>query len=135
MLFDQLNELANKALDSAKDKAEWRRCSMLWLRHLRQELKLSPVAYKIRFNPGGIAVAGDPSMHGPDVAVYLTGFGDQVGYARGVEDAKDHTGGQNHWFPSSADHDHAVRVVRMALQQGKKMRGSASTKISSLEVI
>lgn len=75
-------------------KAAFKKESMSFLRSLAKCLQLQKGDYSIRFNPGGIAVSGDATLHHNNF--YLT-ISESGSYWRTCKGQKDYTGGQNIW--------------------------------------
>lgn len=75
-------------------KAEYKRFALSVLRAIARDLQLAKESYSIRFNPGGIAVSGDATLHSN--WFYLTIC--EVGVMwRTCEGQKDYHGGPNQW--------------------------------------
>lgn len=75
-------------------KAAFKKESMSFLRSLAKKLQLNKGDYSIRFNPGGIAVSGDATLHHNNFYLTISGTGS---YWRTCNGQKDYTGGQNRW--------------------------------------
>ncbi len=82
-----------------ENKQEYKRLSLKLLRALAKDLGLEPAARDIRYNPGGIAVSGDSTLHADHLYVTfnMDGFGLGV-LVRTCRHRKDYTGGPNRWF-------------------------------------
>lgn len=77
------------------DKAEFKRLSTKFLRAVAKELGLTRDTYDIRFNPGGIAVSGDATLHHDKFYVMLNlDMCDWI-LVRRCNGRKDYTGGPN----------------------------------------
>ena len=71
------------------------------LRYIAQEMGLKEGEYEIRWNPGGIAVSGDHTLHTTKVYLHLSdNLGSGWFYYRSCNGLRDYSGGQNqivHW--------------------------------------
>ena len=76
-------------------KNEYRKAAMAWLRAFAKRLNLNKSTYDLRYNPGGIAVAGDATLH--HEAFYMT-FGESGLMFRRCNGRRDYTGGANRWI-------------------------------------
>ena len=71
---------------------------MTLLRQVAKHLGLPKGTFEVRFNPGGIAVSGDATLHGENIYITLNadmGLGVLVRTCKG---RKDYTGGMNCWY-------------------------------------
>src|ERR1700734_541030 len=69
------------------------------LRKLALALGLDKSQYDLRFNPGGIAVWGEVTLH-TDTRYVQVSHGHDLGIlARTCNGRRDYTGGTNHWLP------------------------------------
>lgn len=92
-----VTELARAAGYNDQGKAEYKRLALSVLRSIARDLKLEKGTYSIRFNPGGIAVAGDAILH-HDRFYLTTG---EIGVMwRTCKGQRDYTGGTNRWAHS-----------------------------------
>src|SRR4051812_25473909 len=66
------------------------------LRKVAKALGLRPGQYDLRFNPGGIAVWGEITLH-TDTHYIQTSAGHDRVLIRTCEGRKDYLGGPNHW--------------------------------------
>lgn len=105
-------------------KEEWKKRAMAVLRKVAKDLHLVAGTYTISFNPGGIAVSGDATLHHDRVYVSLSplGWSDSVGYARRCAGQKDYSGKwgpgwENHAIPTS--YEGLVRLVRNLLEPAR----------------
>lgn len=89
-----LCQLARCAPYNGGAKALFRKESMSFLRSVAKKLQLNKGDYSIRFNPGGIAVSGDATLHHNNFYLTISGSGS---YWRTCKGQKDYTGGQNIW--------------------------------------
>lgn len=88
-------QLAKSAGYSESAKAKFRKQSLSFLRALAKELRLVNGDYSIRFNPGGIAVSGEATLHHNNFYLQI----DELGaYWRTCKGQKDYTGGHNRWI-------------------------------------
>ena len=71
------------------------------LRKLASALGLSKSQYDLRFNPGGIAVWGEVTLHTHTRYVQVSHGHDLGILARTCNGRQDYTGGRNHWLPLS----------------------------------
>ena len=97
--------MAGKAASyNAERKEEYRRLSMRLLREVRKLLGGSAETIDVRFNPGGIAVCGDATLHADNAYIQISAgsfmFGaDSLGIlVRAVNSRKDYTGAGNRYF-------------------------------------
>jgi hypothetical protein len=80
-------------------KIAFRRASMRFLKELRTLLMIEA---DIRFNPGGIAVSGEATLHGDNIYVQVSADISHLGIMyRTCKGRKDYTGGPNCWMPFS----------------------------------
>jgi hypothetical protein len=100
-----------------KRKQEFRNAATTYLRAVADALGLKEGEYDLRYNPAGIAVAGDITLHTD--TLYVT-FSDSfwclgVLY-RSVKGRRDYTGGPNQWMrmKTLADWDAAMRQFKRA---------------------
>lgn len=71
------------------------------LRKVAKALGLVRGQYDLRFNPGGIAVWGEVTLH-TDKLYIQASYGCDIGVlVRTCKGRRDYTGGMNHWFPFS----------------------------------
>lgn len=75
-------------------KADYKRFSLNLLKSIAKDLRLAKCDFSIRFNPGGIAVSGDATLH--HNLFYLTISECGIMF-RSCKGQKDYTGGQNNW--------------------------------------
>jgi hypothetical protein len=87
-------ELARASGYDYDTKEQYRRLALSFLRSVAKDLQLEKGSYEIRFNPGGIAVAGDAILHHNNFYLH---FSDSGAYWRTCEGRKDYTGGRNRW--------------------------------------
>lgn len=84
------------------NKTAYKKSSLTFLRFLAKDLDFSES--KASFNPGGIAVPGDPSLYGMwdennGIAIYFSlSFGDLRILYRKITSMKDFTGDRNRWI-------------------------------------
>ena len=69
------------------------------LRKVAKALGLDKADYDLRFNPGGIAVWGEVTLHTDTLYVQVSHGHDLGILARTCKGRKDYTGGTNHWLP------------------------------------
>ena len=110
-----ITELARQASYNEEGKAAYKRLALSVLRSIARDLGLPKGSYSIRFNPGGIAVAGDAILH-HDQFYLSTG---EIGVMwRTCKGQKDYTGGTNRWahgFGSTLTVDELVEQIRSVL--------------------
>lgn len=94
----RLISLARSSSYNDEVKRQWRSQSLAFLRRVAKGLNLNKADYSIRFNPGGIAVSGEATLHHNQFYLQLSDFG---GYWRTCKGQKDYAGGANHNFNSS----------------------------------
>jgi hypothetical protein len=95
MNISSLVSLARASSYNEETKQIWKKRSMSFLRRIAKELNLTKGDYSIRFNPGGIAVSGDATLHHNSFYLHINDFG---GFWRTCEGQKDYTGGSNRTF-------------------------------------
>lgn len=95
----RLTALNGRCTYHEANKKEFKRLSQKLLRALATELGLERTDRDIRYNPGGIAVSGDSTLHADHLYVTFNvdGFGLGV-LVRTCKHRKDYTGGPNRWF-------------------------------------
>lgn len=89
-----ITELARQAGYNEEGKAQYKRLALSVLRSIAKELALVKGTYQIRFNPGGIAVAGDAILHHDNFYVIC---GESGVMFRTCKGQKDYCGGSNRW--------------------------------------
>lgn len=97
----RLAYLANNSAYNEANKMEYQRLGRRVLKELVAQLPFDRDQYEIRWNPGGIGVSGDHTLHCETVYVSLA---DNINtgwfYFRSCKHLKDYTGGTNqivHW--------------------------------------
>lgn len=81
------------------NKASFRRLALRLLKEVAEIMGLNKGTCDIRYNPGGIAVSGDATLHGEKVYVSLNADGFSGGIlVRSCKGRKDYVGGTNRWF-------------------------------------
>ena len=95
--INKLLALTGKCSGDAERKAEFKRLSMKLLRAVAKV-----VGGKVSFNPGGIAVSGDASLHSETLHLFFNADGigsPMLGICgRTCKGASDNQGGPNRWF-------------------------------------
>ena len=86
-------DMARGCWYNAEAKEAYKRFSLNLLRSIARNLKLPRGSYRVSFNPGGIAVAGDPILHHD--SFYLTFCSSGVMY-RKCDGLKDYGGKWGH---------------------------------------
>jgi hypothetical protein len=71
------------------------------LRLVAKALALVPGQYDLRFNPGGIAVYGEVTLHTDSLYIQASHGCDLGVLVRSCKGRKDYSGGRNMWFPVS----------------------------------
>lgn len=95
----KLIELDGRCGYDEANKKEYKRLSLKLLRGLSRELGLERCDVDIRFNPGGIAVSGDATLHADRLYVTLNMDGMGLGIlVRTCKHRRDYAGGPNNWF-------------------------------------
>jgi hypothetical protein len=110
--FPRLVSLARSAGYNEENKAAFRKQSMASLRVIAKELQLLKGEFSISFNPGGIAVSGDATLH--HNSFYLN-IGDSGVFWRTCKGQKDYTGGRNRWvvgFGTNTPIDSLIREIQ-----------------------
>jgi hypothetical protein len=95
MNISSLVSLARASSYNDEAKQIWKSKSLAFLRRVAKELHLTKGDYSIRFNPGGIAVSGEATLHHNQFYLQINDFG---GYWRTCKGQKDYTGGSNNNF-------------------------------------
>jgi hypothetical protein len=94
----ELVSLQGRCGYAATNKARFRALAMKMLKELRQ---LTDTQADVRFNPGGIAVSGDATLHGDRFYVSFNADGISSGLGimyRTCNGKRDYTGGRNCWW-------------------------------------
>jgi hypothetical protein len=111
--------LARLASYNETNKEQFRFAALKYLRRLAKELGLVKGTYSIRFNPGGIAVSGDATLHHD--LFYLT-IGQMGALWRTCKGQRDYTGGPNQWIGGFGndlnERDLRERLARILLTDG-----------------
>ncbi len=110
-----ITELARAAGYNEEGKAAYKRLALSVLRTVARELNLAKGTYSIRFNPGGIAVAGDAILHHDHF--YLT-MGETGVMWRTCKGQKDYSGGANRWawgFGAELSDDELIQQIALQL--------------------
>ena len=88
---------------NATAKREFELAAKAAVRRAARILGLQQGTYDIRWNPGGIAVSGEVTLHHDRFYLQIEqscmGPGHEVLY-RSCRGRKDYTGGPNHWMPA-----------------------------------
>jgi hypothetical protein len=96
-------------------KRTFRAMALARLRALAAALELAPGTYDVRWNPGGIAVSGEATLHGEHVYVQVSqpfGSADTGVLYRRCNGRRDYTGGRNGFAPlSSLNHIETLAAV------------------------
>lgn len=90
-------QLACSARYDNAAKQNYRRFVLTYFRSLAKKLNLRRGDYSIRFNPGGVAVGGDATLHHNHFYLSLNENGC---FWRPCEGQRDYIGGLNHWLVS-----------------------------------
>lgn len=75
-------------------KADYKRFSLGVLRSIAKDLQLAKNDYSIRFNPGGIAVSGEATLHHNNFYLQISWSGVMFRTCKGQ---KDYSSGANQW--------------------------------------
>jgi hypothetical protein len=95
-----MTRFVGKCSYNQENKEMFRRAAMAMLRKVALHLRLPTGSFEVRFNPGGIAVSGDATLHSEGVYVTLNADGFGLGVlVRSCKGRKDYAGGRNCWFP------------------------------------
>ncbi len=89
-----ITDLARQAGYNEQGKAQYKTLAMKLLRRIAKELPLVKGSYDIRFNPGGIAVAGEATLHHDKFYLQTSETGIMFRTCKG---RKDYCGGGNNW--------------------------------------
>lgn len=87
--------LARSSCYNEENKANWKKESMSFLRRIAKELNLTKGDYSIRFNPGGIVVSGEATLHHNSFYLQIGEFG---GFWRECDGQRDFCGKSNRNF-------------------------------------
>lgn len=90
-----LYKLAKNSSYNEQGKAKFRKEAVAQFKAFAENLGLKPETYEVRFNPGGIAVSGDITLHHEKFYINLNESGC---YWRTVKGLKDYVGGPNNWL-------------------------------------
>ena len=90
------------------------------LRKVAAVLGLQKGEYDLRFNPGGIAVWGEATLHTEHWYIQIQPHNDLGILVRTCTGRKDYTGGRNTWIPTGASPEriaeHAMALVKRMVQ-------------------
>ncbi len=89
-----ITDLARQSGYNEQGKAAYKRLAMSVLRSIAKGLGLPKESYNIRFNAGGIAVAGEATLHHDRFYLQTSEAGVMFRHCTGQ---KDYTGGANQW--------------------------------------
>ena len=92
MTLTTIYKLARNPSYDEQNKAKYKRAALKFLRELAKYLNLEKGSFSIRFNAGGVAVAGDAVLHHDKFYINLTPFGNSGGYWRECAGQKDYCG-------------------------------------------
>jgi hypothetical protein len=87
--------------EGEKRKNQFHRLGASLLQDIACALKLHPTTYEVRWNPGGIAVCGDVTLHGENIYINFSQscLGPDWGFMyRSCKGCKDYVGGHNQWM-------------------------------------
>jgi len=109
-----ITELARMAGYNEPVKAQYKKLALQFLRTIAKDLQLAKDDYQIRFNPGGIAVSGDATLHHKQ---FYLAFGDYGAYWRTCNGLRDYSGGANRWFAGFAEvsRENLVKEIQSVL--------------------
>ena len=82
--------------------------ALRWLRAIAKRLELNKKDYDIRFNPGGIAVSGEATLHHEKVYIQTSETGIMW---RTCDGRKDYIGGPNRWLVGFGGHGDMEKFV------------------------
>lgn len=94
----QIYTLARNASYDEQNKAKYKAAALKFLRALAKYLNLNKESFSIRFNAGGIAVAGDPILHHDKFYINLYPGACGGGYWRECAGQKDYSGKHNRFI-------------------------------------
>ena len=112
MKIENIISLAQSSGYNEGVKMKFKSEAMRYLKQLAKALNLNPDSFSIRFNPGGIAVSGDATLH--HEKIYLT-VGEMGAFWRTCKGLRDYTGGQNHWivgFGQAIPHNELIQRMQ-----------------------
>ena len=123
---------APQVSDYARNKSAYEKASKSFLRQLLKDItayidsanSMTVENAKVHFNPGGTAIAGDPSLYlttdnNSGICVYIseTGFkARQPILWRTIKHMKDYTGGANNWQSVDDPYNEIVKHLAAALK-------------------
>lgn len=110
-----IHDLARNAGYNEEVKAQYKKLAMSVFRTIAKDLNLDKSTYDLRWNAGGIAVAGDVTLH--HEKFYLTSSESGIMW-RTCNGRKDYTGGRNQWaigFGESMTIDQLVLAIQSHL--------------------
>ena len=112
-----LAALSRAAPYNEDGKKKFKREAMGFLRRLANDLNLDKNDYDIRFNPGGIGVPGDATLHHERLYVNVGDcIGGMIGLARSCKGRKDYTGGVNNPILTIHDYVYVLQICRQILR-------------------
>jgi len=97
-----LYQLAKVSGYNAQNKEIYRREALKQLKKFADTMSLKPETFNVRFNAGGIAVAGEAILHHDKFYLQINEYGV---YWRTVKSQKDYLGGPNRWLISMTGAD------------------------------
>jgi hypothetical protein len=93
-----LENIARRANRGYQEKLKFKRNALALLKQVNIALELNA---DMRYNPGGIAVSGEATLHADKVYIQVSDIDLGILY-RTVRGRKDYSGGFNHWYSWSA---------------------------------
>lgn len=85
-------KLARNSSYDEQNKAKYKKAALKFLRELAKYLNLEKGSFSIRFNAGGVAVAGDAILHHDKFYIHLSPGAVGSGYWRECAGQKDYCG-------------------------------------------
>ena len=118
MKIEQFVEMAKRGVNEST-KNTFHRAAKKVLREMATKFGLATGTYDIRTNLGGVAVAGDTTLHGESIYIAFTPeaiFGKNFMY-RSCKGRRDFAGGTNHWlaWDELLNLDNAVETINRRL--------------------
>ena len=91
----QLVAMARGASYNYEAKQAFKKAAMRWARTIAKALQLPKGTFEVRFNPGGIAVSGDLTLHHEKFYLSLSDFGAYWRTCKGLKDYGSTSSGPN----------------------------------------
>lgn len=115
MKLATIYSLARAASYHDENKQKYKAAALKFLRALAKYLNLEKETFQIRFNAGGIAVAGDAILHHDKFYINLAPFGASGGYWRECAGQKDYSGKMNRFISERETVESLGNAIRKVL--------------------